>query len=152
MRQDNIQISSYLMRLLAFPPTYRSSRIVRKRIIRSLSASILANILTHLVLELELRLEEYSVLRKRLQVAFNLRAFGERRQNLSCIGMTDGLLEVQLSLESLLSQCSVFFGHLVLVLWLCIHRVFLGCASFGPVVRCSRRVSLWLWEPSSQGR
>ena len=40
---------------------YRSSRIVPKRIARSFSVSISANTLLHLVLELEVRIEEFSV-------------------------------------------------------------------------------------------
>ena len=57
-----------LMFVLASPTTYRRSGIVRKRISRSLSASIWANILIHKVL---VRDEEYSVLlRKGLQFTY----------------------------------------------------------------------------------
>ena len=53
-----------------------------------------------------------------------------------CLGM-------QLSLELLLSQKKRYgsFYHLVVVLWLGMHTVAVGCASFGPFVSCSRRVS-----------
>ena len=89
VRQDNIQISSCRMLWFASPTTYRSSRIVRKRIDRLFSASMWANILLHLVLELEVRVEEFSALSSKAPSDRNrLTAFGIGRHNL--IGMTDG--------------------------------------------------------------
>ena len=91
MRQDNIKISPFLILLFASPTTYRSSRIVCKRTDRSFSASIWANFLLHLVLELEVRVEEYSA-SKAASVEIHLSAFGIGRQNLFSIGVTDGPL------------------------------------------------------------
>ena len=91
VRQDNNQISSCWMLWFASPTTYRTSRFVRKRIDRLFSASMWANMLLHLVLELEVRVEEYSALSSKAPSDRNhLSAFGIGRHNL--IGMTDGPL------------------------------------------------------------
>ena len=59
----------------------------------NLSASISANVLLHLVLELEVRVDEYSVLSSKAASDRNhISAFGVGRQNLSSIEMTEVLL------------------------------------------------------------
>ena len=118
---------------------YRSSRIVRKGIIRSFYASILASALLH-----DVRVAELSVhASKEASDRIHISAFGTSRQSLSSVGMTVGPLfggrfhRNRCFLNDDLFSLLTWF----LVLWLRFHKVSFGCASFRPFVRWPRKVS-----------
>ena len=60
MGQDNIQVSSRLMLLLASPPRVEVPGLHVREFLNSY-LSLYPNMLLHLVVELEIRIEEYSV-------------------------------------------------------------------------------------------
>ena len=142
MRQDNIQISSCLMLQLSFPPTNRSSRIVREIIYCLKLGQKTAPSCSRpwgscrrkfcVVFESGIRSQSWlSPFWKRSPASFF-----NRNDWWSLVWMCNFHWDRCFLTDDLFS-----FGHSFLVLCSGMHKVCHGCAFFGPHARCSRRVS-----------